>query len=128
MYLSGRARHNHHTYSPSFILPSGEYFEMVPGLMDRTQITLFVHHLQSQCGARAPLLIKFFNSLLQLSAVPGSYDCSYMRDRLIGPDAQISQWSLDFLTVDQMASNGLFQGTKDDRSSRAEFFPPLGVV
>ena len=46
-----------------------------------------------------------------------------MRDRLVRPDAQISRWSLDFLTADQMASNGLFHGTKDDRSSRAEFFP-----
>ena len=39
MYLSGRARHNHHTYSPSFISPSGEYFEMVRRLMDRTQFS-----------------------------------------------------------------------------------------
>ena len=97
MYLSGRTRHNHHTYSPSFISPSGEYFEMVRGLMDRTQlgpITLFVHHLQSQCGARAAV-----DKIFQLTAdcqVPGSYSCSYVRDRLIGPGAQISRWSLDF--------------------------------
>ena len=58
MYLSGRARtHNHHTYSPSFISPSGEYFEMVRTLMDgrcpARPITLFVHHLQSPSAYQA---------------------------------------------------------------------------
>ena len=67
---------------------------------------------------RAPLSIKYFNSLPAVRSPV--HTCSCVRDRLIGPDAQIRRWSLDFLTAaDQMASNGLFLGTKDDRRSSA---------
>ena len=128
MYLSGRERtHNHHTYSPSFISPSGEYFEMVRSLIDgRPQsarpITLFVHHLQSPSAWRAP--IKYFNSL-QLVSSPFR-TCSYVRDRLIGLDAQICRRSLDFSTLGQMGSYEVFPGTKYDRkhcvASREFFF------
>ena len=134
MYLSGRARHNHHTYSPSFISPSGEYFEMVRALMDGWY-PAWADHFVCLCttckvrAERAPLSIKYFNSLPAVRSPV--HTCSCVRDRLIGPDAQIRRWSLDFLTAaDQMASNGLFLGTKYDRGSSAasrEFFA-LGVV
>ena len=60
---------------------------------------------------RAPLSIKYFNSLPAVRSPV--HTCSCVRDRLIGLAAQISRWSLDFLTAaHQIVSSEFFNGQK----------------
>ena len=67
--------------------------------------------MQSPSRSRAPLSIKYFNSLPAVRSPV--HTCSCVRDRLIGLGAQISRWSLDFLTAaDQIVSSEFFNGQK----------------
>ena len=67
--------------------------------------------MQSPSRSRAPLSIKYFNSLPAVRSPV--HTCSCVRDRLIGLGAQISRWSLDFLTAaHQIVSSDFFNGQK----------------